>query len=56
MKIIAKFDSSKIKIVEVQPYEPVNTLLPKLNIADKNSKFLFDGMTMVSGLLKHLQK
>ena len=44
MKIIAKFDSS-IKIVEVQPDKPVNTLFPKLNIADKNIRFIFHGMT-----------
>ena len=44
MKIIAKFDSS-IKIVEVQPHKPVNTLFPKLNIADKNIRFLFHGRT-----------
>ena len=43
MRIVAKRNSIT-RVVEVQPYEPVYTLISKLNIADKKAKFLFRGM------------
>ena len=45
MRIFAKINSSTTKVVEVQPDEPVITLITKLNIADKMAKFVFRGMS-----------
>ena len=45
MKIFVEIPKTARKVVEVQPDKPVNTLLPKLNIADKNIRFVFHGTT-----------
>lgn len=44
MRIIAKINSDT-RVVVVQPDEPVNTLIPKLNIdiAGKNTNFIYRG-------------
>jgi hypothetical protein len=45
MRIICKLGTSNTKQVEVQPYEQLNVLLSKLNIADKKTKFMYKGQT-----------
>jgi hypothetical protein len=46
MKIMCKlFGTSNTKQVEVQPYEQLNVLLSRLNIADKKTKFMYKGIT-----------
>jgi hypothetical protein len=38
-------NSDETEFVEVQPYEPVNTLWNKLNIPRRNTRFQFRGMS-----------
>jgi len=45
MRLTCKIGTKNIKVVEVQPYEPLHILLKKLNIEDKNTKFIFNGIT-----------
>ena len=45
MRLTCKMGSRNVKVVEVQPNDALFTLLCKLNISDKNTKFIFNGIT-----------
>lgn len=45
MRLTCKMGSRNVKVVEVQPNDALLTLLCKLNISDKNTKFIFNGIT-----------
>lgn len=45
MKLTCKLGTKNIKVVEVQPSDPLYILLKKLNITDKSTKFIFNGQT-----------
>lgn len=44
MRLTCKLGTKNIKVVEVQPNEALYILLNKLNISDKNTKFIFNGI------------
>ena len=44
MKITCKLGPNNIRIVEVSPDDHLYVLLNKLNITDKKTKFIFEGM------------
>ena len=52
MRITCKFGNRNIKVVEVSPDDPLHILLKKLNICDKNTKFIFDGVTYIMGSIQ----
>jgi hypothetical protein len=45
-----------IRVVDVQPYESLYILLRKLNIEDKNTKFIFNGITYSMGSIQTFQE
>ena len=45
MRLTCKLGTKNIKVVEVQPNEEIHVLLNKLNISDKRTKFIFNGIT-----------
>ena len=45
MKITCKLGTNRTKVVEVSPNDPLYILLEKLQITDKNTKFIFNGAT-----------
>lgn len=52
MRITCKMGTKNIKVVEVQPDEPLYILLRKLSISDKNTKFIFNGVTYSMGSIQ----
>ncbi len=52
MRITCKMGTKNIKVVEVQPNDYLYILLKKLNISDKNTKFIFNGLTYCMGSLQ----
>jgi len=44
--------TKNIKVVEVQPDDYLYILLKKLNISDKNTKFIFNGVTYSMGSIQ----
>ena len=47
MKLTCIFNGVETKVIEVLPTDPLHSLLQKLNISDKNTKFVFKGQTYV---------
>ncbi len=56
MRLTCKMGSRNVKVVEVQPNDALFTLLCKLNISDKNTKFLFNGITYSMGSIQTFQE
>lgn len=56
MRLTCKMGSRNVKVVEVQPNDALFTLLCKLNISDKNTKFLFNGMTYSMSSIQTFQE
>ena len=52
MRITCKLGARNIKVVEVSPDDPLHILLKKLNICDKNTKFIFNGVTYSMGSIQ----
>jgi len=52
MRITCKMGTKNTKVVEVQPDEPLYILLRKLSISDKNTKFIFNGVTYSMGSIQ----
>jgi hypothetical protein len=44
--------SRNVKVVDVQLSDPLFVLLTKLNIQDKNTKFIFNGITYSMGSIQ----
>ena len=44
VKLVCKISRNSTEVVEVRPEDPLYVLLDKLNINDKNCKFLFRGV------------
>lgn len=45
MKLTCKLGTNNIRVVEVNPSDPLHILLKKLKISDKGTKFIFNGIT-----------
>ncbi len=56
MKLTCKLGTNNTRVVEVQPYEELHILLKKLNISDKNTKFIFNGITYSMGSIQTFQE
>jgi len=56
MRLTCKMGSRNVKVVEVQPNDALLTLLCKLNISDKNTKFVFNGMTYSMSSIQTFQE
>lgn len=52
MRLTCKLGTKNIKVVEVQPHEALYILLNKLSISDKNTKFIFNGITYSMGSIQ----
>jgi len=52
MRITCKLGSGNFKVVEVSPDDRLYILIKKLNICDKNTKFLFNGVTYSMGSIQ----
>ena len=52
MRLTCKMGSRNVKVVEVQANDALFTLLSKLNISDKNTKFIFNGITYSMGSIQ----
>ena len=52
MRLTCKMGSRNVKVVDVQLSEPLFVLLTKLNIQDKNTKFIFNGITYSMGSIQ----
>ena len=51
MKLTCKL-GSMTKIVEVNPSDQLNVLIQKLNLHDKNTKFIYKGITYSIGSIQ----
>ena len=56
MRLTCKLGTKNIKVVEVQPFEELHILLKRLNISDKNTKFIFNGVTYSMGSIQTFQE
>ena len=52
VKLRCKLGTNNIKVVEVDPSDPLYVLLQKLKISDKHSKFLFKGVSYSMGSIQ----
>lgn len=52
MKLTCKMGTKNIKVVEVQPSDPLYVLLQKLKITDKKTKFIYKGITYSMGSIE----
>lgn len=52
MRLTCKMGSRNVKVVEVQSTDALYVLLNKLNISDKNTKFIFNGITYSMGSIQ----
>lgn len=52
MRLTCKMGSRNVKVVDVQLSDPLFVLLTKLNIQDKNTKFIFNGITYSMGSIQ----
>ena len=52
MRLTCKMGSRNVKVVEVQANDALFTLLSRLNISDKNTKFIFNGITYSMGSIQ----
>ena len=55
MRLTCKMGSRNVKVVEVQSTDALYVLLNKLNISDKNTKFIFNGITYSMGSIQTFQ-
>ena len=56
MKLTCKMGTSNIRVVDVNPSDQLYVLLNKLNISDKNTKFVFNGTTYSMGSILTFQE
>ena len=56
MKITFKLSKGNIKVVEVSLNDPLYILLDKLNITDKATKFVFEGVTYCIASIQTFQE
>ena len=56
MRLTCKMGSRNVKVVDVQLSDPLFVLLTKLNIQDKNTKFVFNGMTYSMSSIQTFQE
>lgn len=56
MRLTCKMGSRNVKVVEVQANDAIFTLLCKLNISDKNTKFIFNGITYSMGSIQSFKE
>ena len=56
MKLKCKLGSGNVKVVDVQPDDPLYVLLKKLKIEDKRTKFLFNGIARSMASIETFQE
>lgn len=56
MKLTCKMGTNNIRVVLAQPNENLYVLLQRLNISDKNTKFIFNGTTYSMGSILTFQE
>lgn len=56
VKLRCKLGTNNIKVVEVDPSDPLYVLLQKLKISDKHSKFLFKGVPYSMGSIQTFEE
>jgi len=56
MRLTCKMGSRNVKVVDVQANEALFVLLNKLNITDKNTKFIFNGITYSMGSIQTFEE
>lgn len=56
IQLTCKMGTHNTKLVEVEVSEPLYILLKKLNISDKNTKFLFNGRTYSMSSIQTFQE
>lgn len=56
MRLTCKMGSRNVKVVDVEANEALFVLLNKLNITDKNTKFIFNGITYSMGSIQTFQE
>ena len=56
MKLTFKLGTKNTRVVEVQPSDNLFILLGKLKISDKNTKFIFNGITYSMASIQTFQE
>lgn len=56
MKLTCKMGTKNTRVVQVEPNDNLYVLLQKLNISDKNTKFIFNGTTYCMGCIMTFQE
>ena len=56
IQLTCKMGTHNTKVVEVESTDPLHILLNKLNISDKNTKFLFNGRTYSMSSIQTFQE